>query len=433
MAMLSMMSPRKVKEIRFLSAAVEDWEVKVKGLGAEHDTTIDPKITSAVLTAMCPEEVQSLIFQWMDTKTRYDELRDKVVALSQIRAGGAKPKPIEVDYVKDGSCDWWAWDGGEQYEPNAKEESEKEVEVDYVGESCLRCGGLGHYTTECPTPKCKGKGGGKSGKGYGKDGFGYKGYKGGGKDGFGYKGTKGNGKDGYCKNNYDKGKGKGFAGQCFVCGEAGHRAVNCPSKKGGTNMEIGAVAEATVGGVWEIATAEEWCEVTEGGKFHDGSRLAGCSPRACWGGPEGFSRGACQHRNRFEALEVGESEESEEEWPKVGEVAYVPKGKLRCTKYERKAKDDEKVVKEDRCGPCFAAFSAVPFASCRGPLGLDVGEVVGIKAGEKEWRKVGMDEITIDSAAEESVCPRQWATAFGTGPRAARSPAARRGATENGS
>jgi hypothetical protein len=33
MSMLTVMNPKKVKEIRYLSAAVEDWEVKVKGLG----------------------------------------------------------------------------------------------------------------------------------------------------------------------------------------------------------------------------------------------------------------------------------------------------------------------------------------------------------------------------------------------------------------
>ena len=156
-AMLAVMSPKKVKEVRFLSSAVEDWEVKVKGLGAEHDITVDNKIKSAVLTAMCPEEVQNLIFQWMDNKTTYDDLRDKVVALSQNRAGEAKPKPMEVDYVKDGSFDWWVWDGGEYYEGSAAEEHEKDVEVDYMGETCLRCGGMGHYAKECPTPKGKGK------------------------------------------------------------------------------------------------------------------------------------------------------------------------------------------------------------------------------------------------------------------------------------
>jgi hypothetical protein len=411
MSMLSVMNPKKVKEVRFLSAAVEDWEVKVKGLGAEHDITIDSKIKSAVLTAMCPEEVQNLIFQWMDNKTTYDDLRDKVVALSQNRAGEAKPKPMEVDQVQGGGHDWWYWDGGgEVYDGGVTEEPEKECEVDYVGETCLRCGGHGHYARECPTPASKGKGkGGKGGfgkgyKGYGKDG-GYKGY---GKDGFGYKGYKGNGKDGYGKNGYDKGKGKGFAGPCFVCGEIGHRAVNCPNKKGGTNMDIGSVDSAAgttvVGGVWEIAAVEkveEWKVVKD--KFNGGPQLAGTSPRAC------------RRKNMFEGLEVGECEDvKEDEWPKVGEVAYVMKDKLKSVKYKQKAGKDKKqdVYKDFE----EHAVCAVPFASCSGPPGLCDREVKGINAVETGWRRLGLEDITIDSAAEESVCPRNWASAFGTRP-----------------
>ena len=39
--------------------------------------------------------------------------------------------------------------------------------INYVGEKCHRCGGLGHYARECGTP-LKGKGKGEAGKGGGK-------------------------------------------------------------------------------------------------------------------------------------------------------------------------------------------------------------------------------------------------------------------------
>ena len=38
------------------------------------------------------------------------------------------------------------------------------------------------------------------------------------------------------------------------------------------------------------------------------------------------------------------------------------------------------------------------------------------QVGSKKWSKLGRGEITIDSAAEESVCPKDWANAYPTKP-----------------
>jgi hypothetical protein len=374
------MNPKKVKDVRSLAGAIEDWECKVKTLGNEHDITVDDKIKNAVLTSMCPEEVQNLIFQWADDKSRFEDIRDKVVALAQNRSAEARPRPMEVDQVK-----WEEWyPDYKEYEAGWNEERANEVEIDYVGETCRKCGGLGHYARECPTPKGKGKGGKDAGKGA------YKGYKGYGKDG-GHKGYKG-----YGRNDYHKGKGKGdfggrgFAGPCWVCGEVGHRAVSCPKKSGGgggagSNMEIGAVAEeaeASVGGVWAIAAveAEAWKVVGKGGK------LKIVEPKIS---------GACAvQQNRFQSLVEdggGKSEQNEGMQQCANELKERIMREIADEVVPKKLKVKEPV-----------SICAVPCC----PPGL--GEGVG-----KSWRKIGQGEITIDSAAEESVCPKGWCMQFG--------------------
>jgi hypothetical protein len=61
-----------------------------------------------------------------------------------------------------------------------------------------------------------------------------------------------------------------------------------------------------------------------------------------------------------------------------------------------------------------AAICTVPFASCC-PPGFCVCTVA---SGTRNRRKIGFGEITIDSAAEEPVCPREWCKEVGAqGPK----------------
>ena len=52
MCMMIVMTPKKVKDIRELATAVEEWEAKVKHLKMEHDIGLDHRITVALLTSM---------------------------------------------------------------------------------------------------------------------------------------------------------------------------------------------------------------------------------------------------------------------------------------------------------------------------------------------------------------------------------------------
>jgi hypothetical protein len=432
---------------------------------------------------MCPADVQDLVFQWTDDKAKYEDVKDKITALAQNRAATARPTPMEVDNVRE-----------EEYEKGAFEDewdARQELEVDYVGESCLHCGGMGHYARECPTPKGKGKGSKGDGKRYSKGSYkgdgksGYKGdYKGGLKGGYkgGFKG------DGYKNDGKGKG-GKGFSGACWQCGQAGHRAWECPknSGSGGGNMEIGAVGEemsASVGGVWAIAAVEteEWTDIArKHSKNKDVIRAGSFAGVVCGnrfqalgaheedddqndddpkfaidatGAEQNHSdqkfaidaKGAEQNNNhQTMAIDEAGTEQNHSDQKFAMDATGAEQNHsdrnfaIGATVAEQNHDDDEDVsdaVKKQRKVKFMGAYGkrvvdnvqwnevvevcAVPFANCsvadttctaRLPPGLGVCAVC---SGSRAWRKIGTGEITVDSAAEESVCPKDWCPEFGT-------------------
>ena len=406
MMMMGVFQTKKVKDSRELPSVIQDWEVKVKNLEVERSIALDPKIKAALLASFLPPDLQDLMFQWTEARTTFEELRDRVMSLAVNRAAMAKPTAMEVDRVQAEEYYYeepsWDYNEEEYYEG-------EDVGIAYVGERCHRCGGAGHYARECGTPAPKGKG--KGGKGGGKA------------KGKGKSGPKGQGK-GW------KGKGKGFAGECWNCGERGHRLQDCPAANK-TAMEIGNVGadipeapknvnHVNVGGVWAIAQVAveavekgprgaEWSLVPGKQPRRLGTGCSrGCAGRAgrpgcCMKGAEskeflklheaqklinGFPEmnKTLRLKNRFE--ELAESEEQEIIWKD-------------CVKLEPKVKKDEvretkvKMTKANR----FTKHVDEVIHIC--PVGV-----------QGKWMPLGTGEITVDSAAEESVCPKGWGEAF---------------------
>ena len=180
------------------------------------------------------------------------------------------------------------------------------------------------------------------------------------------KGDMGKGSDwgkGY-KGNEGKGKGKGGKGQmaCYTCGKTGHKSDRCWQNgyKGVSGVEVGGdetgeerdVGSVEIGGIWNLCQVH----VEEDGE------------------DEEVRCGVC----------LVEDDAVEEE--EIGEVAEEPKkassGRGRWGR--RRGQQEEIEVEE-----------------------IFIGNV------EKgRWRGVGKGEIVIDSAAEESVCPRGWEEEF---------------------
>ena len=229
--------PPQIKELTDVETGIDNWERNLQKIKKEHAEELSKTLKMAVFTSFMPTVVRDYIYVNVTKDTEYEDLAEKVRVLVRNKAG-AKGEAMDMGAVEQppglygGHQDW--------------------EDVGAVGAytKCHNCGGFGHLARECAT-KGGGKGGGKMfGKGgnynydYGKGGKGgnydygkggtYKGS--GGKDSYkGFQNVKG-GKD-FGKGNLKGGKGMGHFGQggkgygyqgtCFGCGEVGHKRAEC--------------------------------------------------------------------------------------------------------------------------------------------------------------------------------------------------------------
>ena len=157
MCMIEAVTPFKVKQLAQLPAAIERWELKVYQLEREHGEKMSGKMKTAVLTAMCPQDIQDVVFQNMEAGTEFATIRDKVRNLVANRIMSASmPVPMDIGEMEaeegwDAYGGWWPVEG-----------EGLENELGAVGRDCYFCGKVGHYARECPAKGFE-KGQGKKG------------------------------------------------------------------------------------------------------------------------------------------------------------------------------------------------------------------------------------------------------------------------------
>jgi len=182
-------NPPKVKDVRLLPKAIEDWEARRAKLGTEFGETLSDNMSTAIFTSMLPLDLQEMVFQSQGAEAvKYDIIRDKVVTVASRRIQMSQPTPMDIGEVNGeqyGPENYWGYGKGQELENG-------EGEIDLVkgqgkGTQCYRCSGYGHMARDCATEKGQPKGQGKGDYGKGKGDYGK------GKGDYG-KGEKGKGK-----------------------------------------------------------------------------------------------------------------------------------------------------------------------------------------------------------------------------------------------
>jgi hypothetical protein len=476
-AFMEVVQVSEVRDKREVLSAINTWQRKVAKLATEYKEKLSPSLRTALLISMLPKDMQVAALQTVDMKQEssdedeqesvLQEIIEKVRSVINSEVQRSTPTPMEgvtIGMVQDpwsgewvqavvqqGSLMQYGADGEMQPGCEGYGEPQQFVEIDAIGSGeCFTCGQKGHRAAQCP--KGKGKGKGKSPQ-FGKGGWVQP-------TSFGQGGFKGQGKGAF-------GMAPNFAGQqwqqqpqwpqqprmkraCFTCGSTEHLARACP-KNIGAVANVQAVEEEddniiVIGNVTTVAEAavkdEEFTEyrkpnfkrvpkgspapvkrpapVGRGARFgfaalrEDGDTRG--TPKCCPKMSFGTTSMVMEVESRAEAAAwvdiCGIEQKTAEEL--VGMTFQATDVKKALAAVWRVCEKGNLVQFGYETEECFiknkASGKKIPLRKKKGSYVMDVEFVIRTNG---ELVSLGKGEITVDSAAEESVCPKEWGGAFG--------------------
>ena len=103
-----------MKETRDVPRVVEEWEVKSARIADEYKGEgLTEGMKVAVLIMMLPRELQEMVYQMgnVGEELRYQEVRDKVIAVEGHKANVRFPVPREETGIQE--VESWNWGGRE--------------------------------------------------------------------------------------------------------------------------------------------------------------------------------------------------------------------------------------------------------------------------------------------------------------------------------
>ena len=443
----------EIKDKREVNIGINTWLRKVSRLKTEFDEQLSASLRTALLISILPKDMQVAALQQVDMKEDsadeivreqvFKDVIEKVKTVINSEIARSVPTPMEGVTVGRVAAGHEYWPDNEHLHWGSDSRADvgnlDQYEIDAVGYGleCYSCGQKGHRAFECPQ-KGKGKGSYKGGSKGGYDSNG----KGG--DHF----SRGNGGYGYKGQGYQKGFGKGQwqmrRKACFGCGSLDHLQRNCPKNVGSvdetnvqnvTNNMINDEDVIFIGNVGRAKTFGEIAFVKPPRK-----KVRKCNRTVTPAGPLTSSVTS----GRFDCLRT-DSDDVEEKSietlmkevrmvgdqfvvePESVDICAVGKSEETMVGLTFQATDVKKALAAvwrgcekgnivqfgDAPEDCFVknkqTSRKIFMRKKKGSYVLDVEFVI---KKEGELISLGKGEITVDSAAEESVCPKDWGGAF---------------------